>query len=115
MSEPMWAVVELMGHVRLGGRVSEVEMFGVKMGRIDIPQGGDAWLTRFFGGQAVYSLTPTDEATARLVAARSEPAPVHPYELPRAPAALPYQKADGPDRDPDDEEDDDDRRDDLDF
>lgn len=32
-----WGIVELMGHVRLAGRVSEVERFGAKLGRIDIP------------------------------------------------------------------------------
>lgn len=32
-----WAVVELMGHVRLAGRISEEERFGSKLGRIDIP------------------------------------------------------------------------------
>lgn len=33
-----WAIVELMGHVRMAGRVSEEERFGAKLGRIDIPQ-----------------------------------------------------------------------------
>lgn len=32
----MWAIVELMGHVRLAGYVTEEERFGAKLGRIDI-------------------------------------------------------------------------------
>jgi hypothetical protein len=36
--EPSWAIVELMGHVRIAGRVSEEERFGAKLGRIDIPK-----------------------------------------------------------------------------
>ena len=36
MSET-WAIVELMGHVKLAGKLSEEERFGVKMGRLDIP------------------------------------------------------------------------------
>lgn len=32
-----WAILELMGHVRLSGRVSEEERFGCKLGRIDVP------------------------------------------------------------------------------
>lgn len=32
-----WAIVELMGHVRLAGRLSEEEKFGSKLGRLDIP------------------------------------------------------------------------------
>jgi hypothetical protein len=34
-----WAIVELMGHVRLAGRLTEEERFGAKMGRLDIPKG----------------------------------------------------------------------------
>lgn len=33
-----WAIVELMGHVRVAGRVTEEEHFGSKLGRIDIPR-----------------------------------------------------------------------------
>ena len=33
-----WAIVELMGHVRVAGKVTEVELFGAKMGRIEIPR-----------------------------------------------------------------------------
>lgn len=33
----VWAVVELMGHVKLAGRLTEEEKFGTKMGRLDIP------------------------------------------------------------------------------
>lgn len=36
-SVEVWAIVELMGHVRLAGRLSEEEKFGAKMGRLDIP------------------------------------------------------------------------------
>lgn len=34
-----WAIVELMGHVRIAGRLTEEEKFGSKMGRLDIPSG----------------------------------------------------------------------------
>lgn len=36
MSET-WAIVELLGHVRLAGRLSEEEKFGGKLGRLDTP------------------------------------------------------------------------------
>lgn len=35
--ESVWAVVELMGHVKLAGRLTEEEKFGAKLGRPDIP------------------------------------------------------------------------------
>lgn len=37
-AQESWAILELMGHVRLVGRISEEERFGTKMGRIDIPR-----------------------------------------------------------------------------
>ncbi len=77
-----WAIVELMGHVKMGGRVTEEERFGVKMGRIDIPQADGGFVTQYFGGGSVYRLTPTDEATARRVATLGVPAPVHVWQLP---------------------------------
>lgn len=84
-----WAILEQMGHVRTGGLVSEVAMFGVAMGRIDIPNAeGDGFTTQFFGGQSVYRLTPTTEALARLAARSNQPEPVHRWEL-RLPESAP--------------------------
>lgn len=37
-----WCVLELLGHRRLAGRVTEEERFGVKLGRIDVPIAGTA-------------------------------------------------------------------------
>jgi hypothetical protein len=77
-----WAILELMGHVRLAGRVSEVELFGTKMGRIDVPNASGGFTTQLFGGASVYRLTPCAEDVARAVAASSQPQPVHRWELP---------------------------------
>ena len=77
-----WAILELMGHVRLAGRVSEEEKFGAKMGRIDVPD-GDGFTTRYFGGQSVYSMTPVTEEVARHVAKNVEAAPVHTWDFPK--------------------------------
>lgn len=76
-----WAIVELMGHVRVAGRVTEEEHFGAKLGRIDIPTHDDGFTTQFFGGSSVYRLTPTTEEIARKVALHSQPAPVYHFEL----------------------------------
>lgn len=79
-----WAVVELMGHVRIAGRLTEEERFGTKLGRIDIPR-GEGFVTQYFGGASVYRVTPVSEEAARAVARRSQPEPVHRYELLPAP------------------------------
>lgn len=89
-----WAVVELLGHVRIAGRVTEEERFGSKLGRVDIPTGDATFVTQYFSGNSVYRITPTTEALARQVAAGSRPAPVHQLAAP--------ERSDGED-DPDNE------------
>lgn len=79
-----WAILELMGHRRLGGYVQQEELFGSPMCRIDVPAVGTHLAsTHFFGGQSIYCLTPTDEETARRVAAGYHPEPVSEWQLPK--------------------------------
>lgn len=82
-----WAIVELMGHVRLAGRISEVEKFGTKLGRIDVPVDGGPAITQYFSGSSVYRITPVTEAVARQVALRNKPEPVSPWDFPKQLAA----------------------------
>lgn len=86
-SEATWAVVELMGHVKLAGRLSEEEKFGAKMGRLDIPQKDGSFVTQFFGGGSVYRITFVSEQVARDVSARTSPEPVSRWDYPALPAA----------------------------
>lgn len=79
-----WAIVELMGHVKIAGHVTEAEYFGAKMGRIDIPNAEGGFTTQYFSGGSVYRLTPTTEEIARAAAIRNQPAPVYQWELPKA-------------------------------
>jgi len=82
--EPIWAIVELMGHVRMAGRVTEEERFGSKLGRVDVPRTDGTFSTHYFGGGSVYRLSPTTEEIARAVAAHNQPQPVHSWEMPKA-------------------------------
>jgi len=78
-----WAIVELMGHRRLAGYLTEVEIAGRGFLRLDIPAGppgGPAM--QLYNPSAVYAITPTSEGTARRVAELSQPAPVALWELP---------------------------------
>lgn len=88
-----WAIVELMGHVRVAGRVTEEEHFGAKLGRIDIPAHDGGFTTQFFGGSSVYRLTPTTEDIARAVALHSQPEPVHRFELTPPKPPEPYYES----------------------
>jgi hypothetical protein len=79
-----WAVVELMGHVKSAGLVSEENHFGTVMLRLDIPEVGDKPArTEFYGGSAIYRVTPCTEEVARLVLQQSFQAPIVAYQLPR--------------------------------
>jgi hypothetical protein len=78
-----WAILEQLGHRRTAGRVTEVEMFGSKMGRIDIPRADGTFTTHFFSAASVYAMTPCSEEAARGVAAHNQPEPVHRWELPK--------------------------------
>lgn len=77
-----WAIVELMGHVKLAGRLTEEERFGVKMGRLDIPN-DDGFVTQYFGGGSVYRITAVTEEVARQVCKTTAPAPVSPWDFPK--------------------------------
>jgi len=78
-----WAVLELMGHRKLAGRISEVVVAGVPMLRLDVPDSSeDGWQTQYYAGSALFSVTPTTEELARRFAEAHRPVPVHRYELP---------------------------------
>jgi hypothetical protein len=77
-----WAILEVMGKTRLGGRVRDQQVFGVNMVRIEIPK-GEGFYTRFFHPQALFSLTLVGEKEARAVAAYNEAPPVSRWEMER--------------------------------
>ena len=64
--EEEFAIVEVFGHRRLFGRICEVERFGAKFLRIDIPAEGDfekGYTSQLYGGASIFSVTATDRAT----------------------------------------------------
>jgi len=65
-----WAIVELMGHVALAGRVALPGEYG-GLWQIDIPI-GDSFRTEFFGSQSVYRIRMVSEEIARAYAPRHE-------------------------------------------
>ena len=77
-----WAILELMGHRRLAGKVSEQVIAGQGFIRIDIPN-GEKMTTQFYGPGSVYALTPVAEDVARRLAASINAAPINPWEFPR--------------------------------
>lgn len=97
-----WAIIEIMGHLRLAGRIAEEDCFGAKLLRIDRPyeaKGGEiVWVTSYHNGSVIYQLRLCDEATARATAqALGDPRP-------RDPAAPPAYLTYAPDDDDDEPE-----------
>lgn len=81
-----WVILELMGHRRLAGHLSEARIAGAPFLRLDVPAPGDdpdaVTASQFYAPAAVYCVTPCDEGTARRVAGHAQPAPVSRWELP---------------------------------
>ncbi|MEO3860928.1 hypothetical protein [Acrocarpospora sp. B8E8] len=85
------AVVELLGHRRVGAYVSEATIAGASFLRLDVPAtpGHDA-MTQYVSPGSVYCLTPTTQEIAHKAAAIGRPAPVSRWEL----ETKPYTAAD---------------------
>ena len=82
-----WCVLELMGHRKLGGFVSEATIGGGWFIRIDVPGTTEhPGATQFYAPAAVYGITPTTEEIARRLASRLRPEPVSEWELPKLPS-----------------------------
>jgi hypothetical protein len=82
-----WGMLELFGHQRLAGRLTEQTIGGVHFVRIDVPAVDDVQeYTRFFTQGAIYGMTITSEDVARRLAAGMRARPISAYDLPRPPA-----------------------------
>lgn len=80
-----WAIVEIMGHRRLAGWLTEQQIAGAGFLRLDVPAtdpdaGFDA--TQLYRPDSIYCITPCTEDTARRAAGIGRVAPVQQWELP---------------------------------
>ena len=99
---PCWAIIEIMGHQRYAGMVSEMPVAGVGMLRIDVPEVEEAGrcvkleaYVRLVGVQSIYALTPCTEETARRYAGMIRKRAFELYDVPRI--AQPICRTDGGD------------------
>lgn len=94
-----WCVVEIMGHRRFAGFVTEQVIGGTSFVRVDVPavenfvigqrESHGEFLPAFsklFGAGSIYCLTPCTEDTARAFAAQLRQRAFDVYEAPRLPA-----------------------------
>lgn len=85
-----FAIVELMGHVSMAGRIREESRFGAVMLRIDIPPVGEAQgFTQWISGGAIYRVSPVTEEAAMAYMERHLYTPPIPYDVRRQLTAAP--------------------------
>ena len=94
-----YAILELLGHRQRPGFVTEVEVAGSKMLRVDVPMGKDeagqdVTLTEYYSGSALYALRPCTEAVARHHVDRhmDDPRPVKPLDFRDRPDATTHEQ-----------------------
>lgn len=88
-----WAMVELFGHQRIVGRVTEATLAGGAFLRVDVPPFDKApAFTRFYSPGSIFSISPITEAVARGLMERYRNEPVSRFELPQL-----AEKCDGDD------------------
>lgn len=76
------ALVELMGHGKIAGRISERQIAGAMMLQVDVPATRHAEaFTKVFGASAIYCITFCDEATANRLADSFAVPPINPYYM----------------------------------
>jgi hypothetical protein len=82
-----WAIIEIFGHQKYAGKVSEFAIGGCNFVRVDVPElptrrpqePAMPAFTKLFGNGAVYSITLVSEDVARAVAATIRPEPLNVY------------------------------------
>lgn len=78
---PLWAIVELMGHIRTGGRISKDNQFGSPLMRLDVPTENDLFVTQFVNPSSIYRVTICEEDIARVAARGNRAEPINRWEL----------------------------------
>lgn len=102
----MWAIVELMGHSKIAGAVTQDHACGLALIRVDVPEvvkieqvwRNGAYVperrvipshSRSLGVQAIYSINWCDEAAARVAAHAIQHVPLRSFSLRSVLASLP--------------------------
>lgn len=86
--EPLksYAVVEMMGHRKIVGLVTESDISGGQLIRVDVlGADGEPERTEYVGVGSIYCLTIVTEEAAKKVAAANSPRPTWAYEIPTPP------------------------------
>jgi hypothetical protein len=79
--EVLWAIVELFGHQRIAGQISEFNLGGTFV-RVEVPSvGGRSGFTKLYGQAAIYAMTFVDRDVALAAAEKFGIAPVTKWDV----------------------------------
>jgi hypothetical protein len=77
-----WCIVEIMGHQKLAGRVTEHTIAGAALLRVDVPAtNGRLKFTKYVAPASLYALPPVSEEVARSVAEELGIEPISVWDL----------------------------------
>jgi hypothetical protein len=77
-----WAIVELMGHQKVAGELSEFVMGGSSFIRVDVPETEEQpGFTRFLTDKAIYAINPVTEEVAKFKAAQLQNRPIESWDF----------------------------------
>ena len=77
-----WALVELFGHARIAGEVTEQTIAGGAMVRIDVPESEtNPAFSRIVNVSAIYAINPMTEEMVRSIAGQLNVKPIQPWDI----------------------------------
>jgi hypothetical protein len=78
-----FAILEIMGHQKYAGRVTEQALGGASFVRVDVPEvDGLPAFSKLFGGGSIFCITPVSEEVAMAVAKQLKEQPLKVWDLP---------------------------------
>jgi hypothetical protein len=102
-----WALVELFGHQRIAGRVSELAIGGCAFVRVDVPElpatdekPAVQAVTKLYSQAAIYGMTFLDEAACMVFVRQLRIEPIDEWSLRRAMQDLPARGLEATPRQP---------------
>lgn len=88
-----YAIVELFGHMKIAGKISERTIAGEGFLQLDIEQADGSSFTRLIHPKSIYALNPVSREVALELASRWQYAPVKPYDVPNLEEAFRKEQA----------------------
>lgn len=78
----IWAIVELFGHSKICGKITEQSIAGGNMLRVDVPETtSQPAFTKFYGNAAIYCINPVGEDVAKYMADKLSITPINSWDM----------------------------------